>query len=125
MVSKKRLVLYFLLALASIAIISLWTDWNMSHKIDFNNRVNQADDFYNNSDYQASSTIYKDLVAQHPKKRQLTVGEGSFIFFFALTSIVFFVLYLDSRRKLRSILSNSIESDKVPELLHEIGRAHV
>lgn len=118
MVSKKRMLLYFLLALASIAIISLWTDWNMSHRVDFNTRVSQADDFYNNADYHAASTIYKDLVAQHPKKRQLTVGEGSLIFFFFLTSIVFFVLYLDSRRKLRSILSNSIESDKVPELLH-------
>jgi len=118
MKSKGKTVLYILLGIAALAVISIWADWNITHRAEFNAMVSQADGLYEKGDYRAAGMIYKELLSQHPKKRQVTVGEGALIFFLLGASAVLGYLYYDSRRSLRSILSKSASVQAIPEVLN-------
>jgi len=128
MSKKWKTILYAALLIAAFAIISIWVDWNTTQRAEFNSLVRQADGFYEKGDFEAAGAIYKELLSMHPKKRQLSVGEGALIIFLAGAAAFLAYLYADKSRSLRNILSKSAEVQAIPEVLnfdYDFDRAKV
>ncbi|MBP5317430.1 MAG: helix-turn-helix transcriptional regulator [Bacteroidales bacterium] len=117
MSKKVKTFLYVLLVLAALAVISIWADWNITHRAEFNAMSRQADSFYEKGDYQAASALYKELLSQRPRKRQVSVGEGAIIFFLLGATIILAYLYVDKNRNLLTLVSKSARSQNIPEVL--------
>ena len=117
MSKKVKTFLYVLLVLAALAVISIWADWNITHRAEFNAMSRQADSFYEKGDYQAASALYKELLSQRPRKRQVSVGEGAIIFFLLGATIILAYLYVDKNRNLLTLVSKSARSKNIPEVL--------
>lgn len=117
MSKKVKTFLYVLLVLAALAVISIWADWNITHRAEFNAMSRQADSFYEKGDYQAASALYKELLSQRPRKRQISVGEGAIIFFLLGATIILAYLYVDKNRNLLTLVSKSARSQNIPEVL--------
>ena len=117
MSKKVKTFLYALLVVAALAVISIWADWNITHRTEFNAMSRQADSFYEKGDYQAASALYKELLSQRPRKRQFSVGEGAIIFFLLGATITLAYLYVDKNRNLLTLVSKSARSNNMPEVL--------
>ena len=115
---KRSHIFYIVLTLAALALISMWVDWNTAHRAEFNSMVNQADNFYENGDFEAAGAIYKELLSDHPRQRQLTAGHVSLIVFLAAAALFFAWLYFDKNRRLRELLSKSADAQAIPEVLN-------
>lgn len=114
---KLKTFLYVLLFVAALAVISIWADWNITHRAEFNAMSKQAESFYEKGDYKAASAIYKELLSQRPRKRQFSVGEGAAIIFLLGSTIILAYLYIDKNRNLLTLVSKSARSRNIPEML--------
>jgi len=117
MTKKNRTIVNVLVVVSALAIISIWADVNIAQRAHYKSMEKQANALYEAGDCDAATDIYREMLAQTPHKREITIGEGAMIIFLFAAAVTLLYLYLDNNRRLSKILSRKAVVQALPEML--------